>query len=104
MLVQLGWTALRVRVRRCSWVAVNPERVDKHGKSPLSDHDGIEFVPVVVLTTSGNEDGPKQGRKSLWAKPRLKIVGTGKYGVALDAGPLPATPKRHGDLGSGPEV
>jgi hypothetical protein len=29
----------------------------------LSDHDGIEFVPVVVLTTGGDKDDPKQGRQ-----------------------------------------
>ena len=38
------------------------------------------------------------------AEPRLRIVGTGQNGEALDARPLPATPERHGDLGSGPEV
>jgi len=45
-----------------------PERVDEHCESALSDHDGIEFVPVVVLTTGGDRDGPEQGRQvSIWS-------------------------------------
>jgi hypothetical protein len=42
--------------RRCCRVAIDPSRVDEHCESALSDHDGIEFVPVVVLTTGGDKD------------------------------------------------
>jgi hypothetical protein len=38
---------------------MGPQRVDEPRESALWDDDGIEFVPVVMLTTGGDEDGPK---------------------------------------------
>jgi hypothetical protein len=49
--------------------------VDEYCESALWDHDGIEFVPVVVLTTGGDKDDPKQGRQvSIWS--HLDQLGT----------------------------